>query len=977
MTRSLIEQWLPAATVGAESLRERAAFTALPPLFAMHVWWARRPLVASRAAIVASLLPAWPTEEEAASDSQAAEILAGLRAEFPKGESQYRDWYVQALGITGDPVLARKLIAAAKARGTKTKGNAYGYERAFKVTPDRQMIERIHRLAALRAGVDRPPTVVDPFAGGGSIPLESGRFGCNTIASELNAVATAILDGTVRIPAELGPNFTDVLKAYGERWIDRIEKRLAPYFPHNRPDEQLAYIWAHTVPCPTTGLPTPLSPDYFLAKGRAGRNVAVNLDVDPNSGTVSRTIVEGAQAKDVGKRSTYKGGSAVSIWDPATTFDGEYIREQAMAGKLDQMLLAVSVTRPGVRGRHFRAPSDADIAAVEAAEQELATCVPAWEVAGLVPNEPIPAGSKTREPRNMALTRWRDMFTPRQLLTNITALEELHRVAADAKTDLADEQANAVPLYLAFALDKTVDYNSRLSSWDATRVKVRNTFDRHDFGFKWSFAELDGGSAILPWAVKQIVSAYRGTANLAHRADTHLEGEQEAVLEVSIASATSLPVEGGSIDAIVTDPPYYDNVMYTEVSDFFYVWMKRALREVRPEFCGALLTDKEREVVANPSMFSELATHSGRGKRKAGTKTAAELADQHYEQMLTQCFREGYRVLKDDGVMTVMFTHKRVDAWDTLGAALLESGFTIHSSWPVHTEPEKSLHQAKKNAVKSTIFLTCRKRHSADPAWWDDIKGDVAHTARKAAEELAEQGITGVDLSIATYGPVLSILSRNWPVYTGRLDEEGEREVLRPDAALDLAREEVADLKKRGLLGGREVNFDRVTDWWLIAWNDFQAAQFPFDEARKLSIAMHLEVDDLARIHKLIQATSGTVTLLTPAQRRTAGGLNPDATSWPALIDALHALMVTYDEDGLQAARAWIERTGKGDDSVFRDLVRAALNAVPRKKNKGEFARPEARTLESLRATLFDDIAPPPDPDADVAEQLALVVGSD
>jgi len=219
---------------------------------------------------------------------------------------------------------------------------------------------------------------------------------------------------------------------------------------------------------------------------------------------------------------------------------------------------------------------------------------------------------------------------------------------------------------------------------------------------------------------------------------------------------------------------------------------------------------------------------------------------------------------------------------------------------------------------------------------------------------------------------VLSVLSRNWPVYTGELDVDGNPQILRPDVALDLAREEVSRLKIRGLLGGRDVEFDRVTDWYLLAWADFGAAEFPFDEGRKLSIAMHLEMDDLAKVHKIVRASSGTVTTLTPAQRRTAKGLDPDAGTWLTQIDALHALMLVYEEEGLAAAKAWLSRTGKADDQRFHDLVEAAIRAVPRVKNKGEFIRPEARALEGLRATLFDDIAAPADPDETPAKLFEM-----
>lgn len=961
MARSLIEQWFPAAIVGAESLRDASA-AKKPPNSRLHVWWARRPLTASRAAVVASLLPAWPTEEEARADPGAARIRRELEQEFPAGERAYHAWFVQTLGIKGDPIAGRARIKEANEKGIKLQGNGYGYERAFTVSPNDRTVEQVHRLASLRVATARPPSLLDPFAGGGSIPFEAARYGLATIANELNPVAVAVLNGTVDLPGRLGPRFANVIQEWGGRWAERVQKRLAPYFPKTRGEDSIvAYIWAHTIPCPTTGYPTPLSPNYWLATGKAGRNVAVRLDPDSRTGTVRTHVVEGPGAKKHGDLATYSRGAATSIWDPSVTIDGDDIKREAQAGRMGELLLAVSITRRGVRGREFRAPSDADVEAVGAARDELARRLPGWEIDGLVPTEEVLSGAKTDEPRRMGLDEWHKMLTPRQLLTQLTALEELRGVLGEAALDLPEDEHRALSLYLALVLDKAVDYNSRLASWHSSRSVVRNTFDRHDYAFKWSFAEFDGASALLPWALDQVVDAYQGIAKLAHRPATLVESGRSSTATVILGSATDLDLPNRSVDVVVTDPPYYDNVMYAECSDYFYVWEKRSLRDTWPELTGQALTDKEREAVANRSLFRDVATHNGRGRRNEGTVTAAELADRHYEDLLTQSFREAHRVLKDDGVMTVMFTHKRVDAWDTLGIALLEAGFEISSSWPVHTESEHSLHQARKNSASSTILLACRKRSSTEPAYWADIRAEVERAAEEAAQRFSAEGIKGVDLTLATYGPALSVLSRNWPVYTGNVDEDGNPIVIRPDRALDLARERVAVLKKKELLGGREVEFDRATDWWLLAWNDFQAAQFPAGEALKLCIAMDLDLDDVARGFKLVKAQAGDVTLQTPAQRRTAGALDPDQGPWPTLVDALHALMLVYDEEGLAAARSWLQRNGCRDSSRFTAVVEAALHAVPRNRDKGEFVRPEARILDSLRAALYDEQIPAPE----------------
>src|SRR5690606_15532674 len=226
-------------------------------------------------------------------------------------------------------------------------------------------------------------------------------------------------------------------------------------------------------------------------------------------------------------------------------------------------------------------------------------------------------------------------------------------------------------------------------------------------------------------------------------------------------------------------------------------------------------------------------------------KKSKALAQADYEKKMTKVFAEAYRVLGDGGLLTVMFTHKKVEAWDTLGNSLIEAGFEIEASWPVHTESEHSLHQAKKAAAASTILLTCRKRTAdREAAWWDDLQAEVRRVAREKAEEFLAAGIEGVDLYISTFGPTLSVISRQWPVFTSEVDPDtGEARPLRPEEALELAREEVADLRRRGLLLGRDVEFDPVTDWYVLAWDAFRAVEFPYDEARKLALALGLDLE--------------------------------------------------------------------------------------------------------------------------------------
>jgi len=420
--------------------------------------------------------------------------------------------------------------------------------------------------------------------------------------------------------------------------------------------------------------------------------------------------------------------------------------------------------------------------------------------------------------------------------------------------------------------------------------------------------------------------------------------------------------------------------MYAELSDFFYVWLKRSVGHLFPEFFRDELTNKDDEAVANPARFESV----GRKKK--------ELAEQDYERKMFAAFREMHRVLHPNGTLTLMFTHKKVEAWDTLASALIGAGFVIRASWPIHTEFEHSLHQARQNAAASTILLVCRKRMddhrppTADsggqssavggPIWWDDLQAKVRETARAKAAEFAQAGISGVDLYISTFGPTLSIISENWPVLTSEVDPKtGQPKPLRPETALDLAREEVVRLRKQGLLAGRDIKFDAVTDWYVMAWDAFHAEQFPYDEARKLAIALNIDVEKtLMQSTRLVAKKGEYVMLLTPTERRRKDVVDADATTFTHLIDAAHTAMMVYAEDGAGACDVFLRKAGLKNDATFKALLQALLNAIPRARIKGKFVRPEAEVLESLRLAFFDDLTAPveEEPEMPVVKQAGL-----
>ncbi|MCK4816455.1 DUF1156 domain-containing protein, partial [bacterium] len=373
------------------------------------------------------------------------------------------------------------------------------------------------------------------------------------------------------------------------------------FFPMKKGERVRRYIWARTIACPGTGKPVPLSPNWWLQKGNDP--IAVRLLAEANYRSCRFEIVHGREAiQSNPDQGTISRGTAISPWS-GDTIDGDYIKGEAQAGRMGQQLYALSVQTGN--GYEFRSATDNDLRAIRLAEKELESQLPKWEAKGLIPREPYPEVSTDPRPIRYGMRTWADFFSPRQLLALGTYLEVFHDVMQEVRKELSNEMADAVQTYLAFATDKACDHNSRMARWESTRNVIKGTFDRHDFSFKWSHAEMN---LTIPglgfdWALSQINDAYSGISNLAKNAQSHFfkKPEQDIEQRVDIVRGLAQDLSDhkpGSIDLICVDPPYYDNVMYSECSDFFYVWMKRTLGSVYPQFFTDELTDKDNEAVA-------------------------------------------------------------------------------------------------------------------------------------------------------------------------------------------------------------------------------------------------------------------------------------------------------------------------------------------------------------------------------------------
>ncbi|RUW31117.1 DUF1156 domain-containing protein [Mesorhizobium sp. M1E.F.Ca.ET.041.01.1.1] len=966
----LIERWLPIAEIGVESLRERTPMTPFPAPNRLHVWWARRPLVASRAAVLASLIPAGADPGK----------------------------FLHALGIHGDPIAARKRIAVADRKGERLGKDAYGYPRAFtyKATPE--------EISAL--GFPPAPLVLDPTAGGGSIPLEALRLGAAILANDLNPVAATILKATVEYPVQLGSRLIEEFDAISSIFLNRLRSSFPGAFPsepelNTRPD---AYLWARTIHCPYCSGKIPLSPNWRLNSSGVGVRLSPKLDSGPGSNRrfCAFEVVDEAEHQSPGTVSD--GDATCPFPDCARVIDGDEVKRQAQAGSMGDQLFAVVYKRrvetklkSGAVGkpkweREYRAPRDEDDLTDEF-KNSIANRIEEWELSGAVPTETIDQISNyDRGHRLYGMTHWRDLFSPRQILG--------HGLAAEVFRSLVEEDRAAAQLsparraafvYLSFSLDKLRDYNSRMTRWIVKREVMANTFDSHNFSIKWSYVEM----AVLvegqgfDWAIRE---TRKCIAELIELSSSSVAGAGPLFREVctsdlpkAVVSTTSGSVldhiADHSVDAVVMDPPYGANVMYAELSDFFYVWLKRTAGLVAPELFTRLLTDKQAEAVANKAHFK-------------GQKGADALANRDYQEKMAAIFAECRRVLKSNGIMTVMFTHKDTSAWDALTKGLIEAGFIITASWPVNTEAEGSLHIKDKAAANSTIFLVCRPRPAEqgdETTYWEDVEPLVAKAVRTRVEEFQRAGISGVDLYLASFGPALEEFSRHWPLKRGTprpepiakkrrrqaelFEEEFDPYAVTPEDALDAARREVKTWRLNQLTHTKgRGDLDATTSWFVLAWDAFKAPVFSYDEGLRLARAVGADLDGQL-IGKICEKKGSDIKLWDSATRAAKSGLGP-ADGSRAMIDAIHHAANRARTRTLDSALDRLKDAALDNDPQFLAALEAVLEVLPPSRNFVGFdvatgdaksAADDFDALEKLRRLAFSD-------KVDEPQQLSLFV---
>lgn len=1055
----LIESGFPCHQVGAETQRERGASSALPPLYYLHVWWARRPLTPSRAAILGASLPAdadtneflralgiakpvahipgggtwvlvndtilkrvhWDEEERTGTLAIDATVQNHFAKEIErrsKCRTVLRDLADNHPALAGDPVLRRWLdenaafaidvlptltalnvsrdvadaasvqdrIAFAKSSIVKSahggvlnidKEDLYGYDRAFTSTPPR---------------TEKRLVVLDPTAGGGSIPFEALRLGHDVISNELNPVATVIQYATLDYPRRFGPSLTEDIRRWGEELVAYVGEKMEPVTPfcelpehqiaelkrhlHKHPSlvsdfagpehDQTGLIYCRQVACPHCGGQAPLLNAFWLAK-EDGEQWAVRLhirnkshvDIEPYRVTGSLSKVQSAEL-DAG---TVTDGQGVCL-HCKQVIDGDEIASQGRGesphGRMHDRLFAIAAVRfqpklkkngdvdrytTGERAgeikthkvRFFRAPTTRDLDATALAERMLKQQWDHFERLDLIPTEDVPAGHKTGDaggagsgtdkPLKLGTDKWFKMFTPRQLLGHLTMMDGLREMKPRILAALGDDRGRAVITYLQFAIDKGVDYNSRQTRWIYQRGQVSGTFGRHDFSFKWTFAEMVfAGPASGPaWGVSQIVDSY---SSIEHLLQSAPPATSLSLLNGSGARMQSVLDE--SVDVVVNDPPYYNNVMYSELADYFYVWQKRSLRELYPGLFDSYLTDKQSDAVANPHRDG-----------------SAEAAKQQYERLMREMYSECHRVTKSDGRMVLMFTHKSQAGWETLTQALIDSGWTITATYPVESEFGNSMHIMENASAESSIFVVCRKRetHDNEVGLWKAFGGQgvqqrIVDEVQAGLGEFEALNLRPVDTMVASYGRALRVLSEKWPVLDGdepvspiRALNEASRVVAQHHIQkLTQGRLKVEDLTPEaamavtlyGICGLQPIRYDEVLNIARSLGIAIESRTAGYDATDK-SIGYATEAtgrrasrtDDIVGYHAPLVRKGSNLRLALPDERN-ARRLATPQHEW----DILQGMILKYREGDVPVARAYLKEHAQGAEGKIIDLLR-------------------------------------------------------
>jgi putative DNA methylase len=888
--KKLIEVALPLDEINAQSSREKSIRHGHPST--LHLWWARRPLAACRAVLFASLVDD-PSNDLPEDEAQVErERLFEIIRELVKWENSSDE---NVLGM------ARKEI--------------------------------------LRSTGDEPPPVLDPFCGGGSIPLEAQRLGLEAHGSDLNPVAVMITKALIELPPKFAGDppvnpvsrktadlsswrgaqgLAEDVRFYGAWMRERAKERIGHLYPTGPDGETvIAWLWARTVRCPNPacGATMPLVRSFWLSKKKNKKAwvepvVVDGSETDDGRPGVRFVVKTGAGGPSVEGTVNRKGGTCV-VCDSAVPFT--HIRSEGKAGRMGQQLMAV--VAEGHRGRKYLEATAEHVAAAEQARPE-------WR-----PESDLPEQALGFRIQSYGMTKHSDLFTPRQLVALGTFSDLVQEAwehvlgdafAAELLEGRAQAYADAVVTYLAFAVDRCSDAWSALASWSPQRDTFRNTFARQALSMVWDFAEANAFSN----------SGGNFNANVGWIAEC-IDVSPTSVDGFSIQRDAAAAVNGSLRPIISTDPPYYDNIGYADLSDFFYVWLRRSLGEIYPEVFGTMLVPKATELIATPYRFggskqkAQEFFETGLGEAFARMR---EKANPDYPVTIYYAFKqaEGEKpsanggVAGDDhGVLAVAST-----GWETMLTGLMEAGFQITGTWPMRTERSGRTRDTGSNALASSVVMVCRARPADAPvASRRDFQNALRRELPGALEVMMRENIAPVDLAQATIGPGMAIYSR----YSAVLENDGTP--LNVRTALQLINQQLD-----AVLAEQDGDLDGESRFCVAWYEQFGTGEGDYGLAETLSKSKNVSVRGLEESGALAQR-GGKVRLLKREELPEAWDPATDdrTNAWETAQHLVKAVLAGEDN-----AAAIVKKLGPDKAEEARQLAYRLYQICDRKKRPEE-----------------------------------------
>ena len=920
--KKLIEVALPLDKINAASAREKSIRHGHPST--LHLWWARRPLAAARAVLFAQLV----------------DDPSDLPEEFPTEQEQKkeRDRLFKIIedlvlweNTTNERVL-EKARAEIRASWRRTCAD-----------------NRHHPRAAELFDPDRLPAFHDPFAGGGAIPLEAQRLGLESYASDLNPVAVLINKAMIEIPPKFagrppvnpernagqvgisaawkGANgLAEDVRYYGKWMRDEAQKRIGHLYPKvevteemaaERPDLKryvgrkltvIAWLWARTVRSPNpafAGVEVPLASTFILSK-KGGKEAYVEPVIE--EGGYHFTVKAGTPPESAKKGTKLSRGANFQCVMSGVPMPPDYIKAEGMADRMGARLMAI--VAEGDRGRVYLAPTPKH-------ELIISQAKPEWRPRQDLPNDP-----RAIWVRLYGLTTFADLFTDRQLvaLTTFSDLvnEARERIRLDAvATGLPDDgvplrdggtgataYAEAVAVYLACVLGKIENIGSSIASWMNDRGAFRETFARQAIPMAWDYAEANsfadaGGS--LETAVEKISMVVGALPATTTSSATQFDAAVQTVTKDKFVS---------------TDPPYYDNIGYADLSDFFYVWMRRTLRNVFPDLFATLATPKVEELIATPYRH-ESKEHAEKFFLDGMTQAVKRLSEQGHPSFPVTIYY-AFKQMEKKGATGIVST-----GWETFLDAVIWAGFGISGTWPMRTEGAGRILARGTNALASSIVLVCRARSADAPMatrreFVDALKDELPDALRT----MQAGNIAPVDLAQAAIGPGMAVFSR----YARVLAVSGNPLTVRD--ALSLINQTLEEA-----LAEQEGDFDADTRW-AVAWFEQQGFnQGEFGVAETLSKAKNTSVDGMIEAG-ILNAGAGKVRLLRPAEL--PDDWDPETDTRRTVWEMVHHLIRLHGQAGEGGAAVLLAKL-RADAESARDLA-YRLYRICEQKNRAQEA---------------------------------------